>query len=103
VSVPVAAARWFALPWLLPLLYSDEFDVAVLPARILLIAAVARFSGAWFKTLPAALGKPELRTALSLFELVLMVTLLILLGGQGSEGAAIAFVVTSVASRVARS
>jgi O-antigen/teichoic acid export membrane protein len=101
VSVPVAIAGWFALPWLLPLLYSEEFDDAVLPAQILLIAAVARFSGAWFKTLPAALGKPELRTALSLLELVLMVTLLILLGGQGSEGAAIAFAVTSVASRVA--
>jgi O-antigen/teichoic acid export membrane protein len=101
VSLPVAVAGWFALPWLLPLLYSDQFDEAVLPARIMLIAAVARFSGAWFKTLPAALGKPQLRTALALFELGLMIALLILLGEQGSEGAAIAFAVTSVASRVA--
>jgi hypothetical protein len=59
VSAPVVAAGWFALPWLL--LYSDEFDVAVPPARILLIAAVARFPGTWFKTLAAALGKPEPR------------------------------------------
>jgi lipopolysaccharide exporter len=101
LSLPVAVAGWFALPWLLPLLYSDQFDEAVLPARIMLIAAVARFSGAWFKTLPAALGKPELRTRLALFELALMVALLILLGDQGSEGAAIAFAATSVASRVA--
>jgi lipopolysaccharide exporter len=101
VSLPVAVAGWFALPWLLPLLYSDQFDEAVLPARIMLIAAVARFSGAWFKTLPAALGKPELRTRLALFELALMVALLLLLGDEGSEGAAIAFAVTSVASRVA--
>jgi O-antigen/teichoic acid export membrane protein len=99
VSVPVAG--WFALPWLLPLLYSDAFDDAVLPARVMLIAAVARFSGAWFKTLPPALGKPELRTALSLFELALMISLLIVLGGQGADGAAIAFAVTSVATRVA--
>jgi lipopolysaccharide exporter len=101
LSLPVAVAGWFALPWLLPLLYSDQFDDAVLPARIMLIAAVARFSGAWFKTLPAALGKPQLRTALALFELVLMIALLIVLGGQGSEGAAIAFAATSVVSRVA--
>jgi O-antigen/teichoic acid export membrane protein len=101
VSVPVAVAGWFALPWLLPLLYSDAFDDAVLPARVMLIAAVARFSGAWFKTLPPALGKPELRTALSLFELALMVSLLIVLGGQGADGAAIAFAATSVATRVA--
>jgi len=101
VSLPVAVAGWFALPWLLPLLYSDTFDDAVLPARIMLIAAVARFSGAWFKTLPAALGKPELRTALALFELALMILLLIVLGGQGSDGAAIAFAATSVVARVA--
>jgi len=101
VSLPIAVAGWFALPWLLPLLYSDEFEDAVRPARILLIAGVARFSGAWFKTLPAALGKPQLRTALALFELALMISLLILLGEQGSEGAAIAFASTSVASRVA--
>jgi O-antigen/teichoic acid export membrane protein len=99
VSLPIAVAGWFALPWLLPLLYSEQFDDAVLPARIMLIAAVARFSGAWFKTLPAALGKPQLRTALTLFELALMISLLILLGEQGSVGAAIAFTVTSVASR----
>jgi len=101
VSLPLAVAGWFALPWLLPLLYSDQFDDAVLPARIMLVAAVARFSGAWFKTLPGALGKPQLRTALAVFELTLMISLLILLGEQGSKGAAIAFAATSVASRVA--
>jgi O-antigen/teichoic acid export membrane protein len=99
LSLPVAVAGWFALPWLLPLFFSDQFDDAVLPARILLIAAVVRFSGAWFKTLPAALGRPELRSALAVLELVVMISLIIVLGGQGSEGAAIAFTVASIASR----
>jgi O-antigen/teichoic acid export membrane protein len=99
LSLPFAVAGWFALPWLLPLFFSDQFDDAVLPARILLIAAVVRFSGAWFKTLPAALGRPELRTALAVLELVVMISLLIVLGGQGSKGAAIAFMVASIASR----
>jgi O-antigen/teichoic acid export membrane protein len=98
LSLPVAVVAWFALPWLLPLLYSGDFDNAVLPARILLVAAVVRFSTSWFKTLPAALGKPQLRTALSLLELVLMLSLLIVLGDMGSKGAAIAFTVTSLVS-----
>jgi O-antigen/teichoic acid export membrane protein len=99
LSLPFAVAGWFALPWLLPLFFSDQFDAAVLPARILLIAAVVRFSGAWFKTLPAALGRPQLRTALAILELVVMILLLIVLGGHGSVGAAIAFTAASVVSR----
>jgi O-antigen/teichoic acid export membrane protein len=99
LSLPLAVAGWFALPWLLPLFFSDQFDDAVLPARIMLIAAVVRFSGAWFKTLPAALGKPQLRTALAILEFVVMISLLIALGGHGSTGAAIAFAAASVASR----
>jgi O-antigen/teichoic acid export membrane protein len=101
LSLPFAVAAWFALPWLLPLIYSEQFKDAVQPARILLIAAVIQFSASWFKTLPAALGKPQLRTALTLLELALMISLLLLLGGRGSEGAAIAFSATSVASAIA--
>jgi O-antigen/teichoic acid export membrane protein len=100
VSLPVAVVGWFALPWLLPLLFSDAFDEAVLPARIMLIAAVVRFSGAWFKTLPAALGRPELRTGLTVLELVVLVSFLIALAGRGAEGAAIAFAAASVVSRI---
>jgi hypothetical protein len=81
VSAPVVAAGWFALPWLL--LYSDEFDVAVPPARILLIAAVARFPARGSRRLRPHWASPSPA------------------GEQGSERTAIAFVVTSVASRVA--
>lgn len=100
LSLPLAVAAWFALPWLLPLIYSEQFSEAVEPARILLVAAVVQLSASWFKTLPAALGRPQLRTALTLLELVLMVSLLILLGGQGSDGAAIAYSATALVSGV---
>jgi hypothetical protein len=53
---------------------------------------------AWFKTLPAALGKPQIRTALALLELALMIALLVALAGQGSKGAAIAFSAATVVS-----
>jgi len=101
LSLPFAAAGWFALPWLLPLIYSERFDAAVLPARILLVAAVVHLSASWFKTLPAALGKPQLRTSLAVFELVVLISLLVLLGGQGSKGAAIALSAAALASAVA--
>jgi lipopolysaccharide exporter len=101
VSAPFAVIAWFVLPWLLPLIYSDQFDDAVQPARILLLAAVAQLCTSWFKTLPAALGQPQLRTALTLLEFGLMIVLLVLLGSRGSEGAAVALSVTSVASFLA--
>jgi O-antigen/teichoic acid export membrane protein len=98
LAVPVAVAAWFVLPWLVPAIYSDTFANAVHPARILLVAAVLRLATSWFKTLPAALGRPQLRTALVLVELAVMITLLVALGGRGSEGAAIAVSATSVVS-----
>jgi O-antigen/teichoic acid export membrane protein len=101
LCLPFAVAGWFALPWLLPLLYSHKFDDAITPARILLIAAVIRFSASWFKTLPAALGKPQVRAGLAMLELVLMVSLLVLLGGHGSTGAAIAFSTAAVVWSIA--
>jgi O-antigen/teichoic acid export membrane protein len=67
----------------------------------LLIAAVAQLCASWFKTLPAALGKPQLRTALTTLELMLMVALLLLLGPHGVEGAAIAYSATAVVSLIA--
>jgi hypothetical protein len=96
VRVLLAVATWFALPWRLPLIYSEQFAEAVLPARIMLIVAVVQRYRSWFKTLPAALGKPQLRTSITVLELGLMSALLVLLGSRGSEGAAIALSVTSV-------
>jgi lipopolysaccharide exporter len=100
LGIPCAIGAWFALPWLVPLVYSDQFTDSVQPARILLVAAVVQLSVSWFKTLPAALGKPQLRTALALIELLLMVSLLLWLGGRGAEGAAVAFAVTSIVSGI---
>jgi O-antigen/teichoic acid export membrane protein len=100
VGLPLAATAWFVLPWLIPLIFSAQFEEAVLPARILLVAAVAHFAGAWFKTLPAAVGKPQLRTMVALIELVLMIALLLALGDLGSEGAAIAYSAASLVAAV---
>jgi O-antigen/teichoic acid export membrane protein len=101
VGVCGAVVGWFALPWLIPFVYSSEFDDAVLPARILLIAAVCHFALAWGKSFFAAIGRPELRTVISGLFLVLTGGLLLLFGDEGSKGAAIAFSSATVVMSVA--
>ena len=81
-------AGWFLLPVLIPALYSDRYEVAVGPARILLIAAIARLATVWSKNFPAAIGKPQLRTWMAGLELAAVLGLLALLASQGAEGAA---------------
>jgi O-antigen/teichoic acid export membrane protein len=91
VGAAGAVVGWFALPSLIPLVYTSEFDEAVLPARIMLIAAVAHFGFAWGKSFPAAVGRPEVRTVATAVLVALTVALLLVFGGQGAKGAAIAF------------
>jgi O-antigen/teichoic acid export membrane protein len=95
-----AVAGLIALPWLIPLLYSSKFEAAVLPAQILLVAAVCRFALAWGKTFPAAVGRPAVRTAVSAVMLALTLSLVLAFGSQGSKGAAIAYSLASVATAV---
>ena len=81
-------AGWFLLPVLIPALYSKRYEDAVGPARVLLIAAVARLATAWSKNFPAAIGRPQVRTWMAGLELAAVLGLLALLSSQGAEGAA---------------
>ena len=96
VGVPGAVIGWFALETLIPLLYSEAFTGAVDASRILLIAAVAQLAGSWWKTLPTALGRPELRTVIAASSFALTIALLILFADRGSEGAALAYSLAAV-------
>jgi O-antigen/teichoic acid export membrane protein len=81
---------WFALDRLIPALYSARYAIAVGPARVLLIAALALFVTAWAKQLPMVLGRPGVRTAFTFGELLLTTGLVAMLASRGAEGAAIA-------------
>jgi O-antigen/teichoic acid export membrane protein len=95
VGVLASLAGWFLLAPLLPWLYSDRYIDAVGPARILLIAAVAILATGWSKALPAVVGRPGVRTLMTLAELALVGTLVAVLADQGARGAAWA---TSIAA-----
>jgi O-antigen/teichoic acid export membrane protein len=96
-----AVVGWLAIPWLIPLLYGSQFDAAVTPARILLIAAVSRFALGWRKSMLAAIGRPEIRTRLVMVNFVVVISLMLLIADQGPEGAAIAVSSGTVASGLA--
>jgi O-antigen/teichoic acid export membrane protein len=90
VGVPAAAIGYFLLPWLIPIMYSPAFSGSVTSARILLIAAVLYLALGWTKTLPAATGRPGLRTAVAGVDLGVSVLLVWALAAHESVGAATA-------------
>ena len=73
LAVPSAVAGWFAMPWLVNTLFGADFDPAVGAARVMLIAAVLHLAAGWSKTLPAAVGRPQLRSAVAGIFLVVSV------------------------------
>jgi O-antigen/teichoic acid export membrane protein len=101
IGVPGAIAGWLVLPWLLPTLYTVTYSPAVWPARILTTAALLSLVLGWAKTLPAAIGKPGVRTAVLTADAVLVLGALALLGGRGASGAAIAIVAGLTAQALA--
>ena len=90
LGVPAAAIGYFLLPWLISTLYTPAFSGSVAPARILLIAAVLYFALGWTKTLPAAVGRPGLRTAVAGVDLGVSILLVWRLAVYGAVGAATA-------------
>jgi O-antigen/teichoic acid export membrane protein len=90
VGVPAAAIGYFLLPWLISTMYTPAFSGSVAPARILLIAAVLYLALGWTKTLPAATGRPGLRTAVAGVDLGVSLLLVWALATHGSVGAATA-------------
>jgi O-antigen/teichoic acid export membrane protein len=99
LGVAGAIGGWFLLPWLLPALYGQGFTAAVLPSRILLVAAIATVAVAWAKALPAAVGQPSVRTLVSAGELAGTAVLMWALADLGAVGGAIT--VACVSSAVA--
>lgn len=100
IAIAGAVAGWILLPMLIRVLFSTAYLPSVRPARILLIAAVATMSVAWAKALPAAVGRPAVRTVVSSAELVITVGGVLLLADRGVDGAATAISIAAVVTAV---
>jgi O-antigen/teichoic acid export membrane protein len=91
VGLPACAVGWFMLEWLLPAMYTSSYEEAVGTSRILLVAALFNLAFSWWKTLPAAIGRPQVSSRIGLASLLVMIALLAALGHLGHEGAAVAY------------
>lgn len=103
IGIPGAIAAWFLLPTIIPALYSDSFEAALEPARIMLGAAVFQFAiGSWSKILPVAIGMPRLRSIMSAAYMVVSVGLSVLLvPSLDSTGAAIGTTAAAISTSIA--
>lgn len=77
------------MPWLVSVLYGDDYEGASEAARLVLLAGALHFVFGWSKSLPVSIGRPGLRVLAHGIESVVMVPLVVVLGREwGATGAA---------------
>ena len=93
IVVPVF---FVAMPWLVRVVFGDEYDSAVPAARIILLAAAIQFAIGWTKSLPVTIGRPRLRIVTHGIETLVVIPLVVTLGAEwGATGAAAAVLVST--------
>ena len=94
VAVPVF---FVAMPWLVEVVFGDEYAGAVDAARIVLLAAAIQFAIGWTKSLPVTIGRPQLRIVTHGLETLVAIPLVAVLGAEwGATGAAVAVLASTV-------
>jgi O-antigen/teichoic acid export membrane protein len=99
IAVP---AFFLAMPWLVRVVFGDEYEGAVDAARVVLLAAAIHFTLGWTKSLPVTIGRPRLRIVTHGLETLVAVPLVAVLGAEwGATGAAVAVLASAVVFAVA--
>lgn len=99
VAVPLF---FVAMPWLIRIVFGNEYEGAVTAARIVLIAAAIHFVLGWTKSLPVTIGRPRLRIITHGLETLVAIPLVGVLGAEwGATGAAIAVLVSTIVFAIA--
>jgi PST family polysaccharide transporter len=94
IAVPVF---FVAMPWLVEVVFGDEYLPAVDAARIVLLAAAIQFALGWSKSLPVTIGRPKLRIVTHGLEALVAIPLVVVLGAEwGATGAAVAVLVSTL-------
>jgi O-antigen/teichoic acid export membrane protein len=94
VAVP---AFFVAMPWLVEVVFGQEYVPAVDAARIVLLAAAIQFAIGWTKSLPVTIGRPRLRVFTHGLETIVAVPLVAVLAAEwGATGAAVAVLVSTI-------
>jgi O-antigen/teichoic acid export membrane protein len=94
VAVPLFLV---AMPWLIEVVFGEEYDAAATAARIVLIAAAIHFVLGWSKSLPVTIGRPRLRIVTHGLETLVAIPLVAVLGTEwGATGAAVAVLLSTL-------
>lgn len=97
LMVVTAPFFFLAMPWLVRLVFGDEYEGAIDAARIVLVAAAVHFTLGWTKSLPVTIGRPRLRIVTHGLETLVAVPLVVVLGAEwGATGAAVAVLASTV-------
>lgn len=98
VMVVVVPPAFILMPWLVAVLYGDDYKGAADAARLVLLAAALQFVLGWSKSLPVSIGRPGLRVLAHGIESVVMIPLVVVLGREwGATGAGGAVLAASAA------
>jgi O-antigen/teichoic acid export membrane protein len=85
----VTPVLWWAMPTLVRWVYKAKYVSAADAFRVMLLAAVVQLVFAWTKSFPVSIGRPKLRTAGQVVEIVVLVPAVLVLGSlYGATGAA---------------
>jgi len=94
VSVPIFL---LLMPWLVRVVFGEEYLPAVDAARIVLVSAAILLVLGWSKSLPVTIGRPRLRIVTHSLEAIVLLPLVVVLGASnGVTGAAVAILVSTV-------
>jgi O-antigen/teichoic acid export membrane protein len=88
VMAVVVPPVFILMPWLVRVLYGDDYDGASDAARLVLLAAALQFVFGWSKSLPVSMGRPGLRVLAHGIESIVMIPLVLAFGAAwGATGA----------------
>jgi O-antigen/teichoic acid export membrane protein len=89
LSAVLVPAMWFLTPTLVRLVYTARYLGASNAVRLMFVAAAIQLVFGWSKSFPVSIGRPGLRTAAQLVEIVTLVPLVLVLAARyGATGAA---------------
>jgi O-antigen/teichoic acid export membrane protein len=93
----VVPPAYILMPWLVRVLYGQDYEGAAEAARLVLLAAALQFVFGWSKSLPVSIGRPGLRVMAHGVESAVMIPLVVVLGREwGATGAAGGVLVSTV-------
>jgi O-antigen/teichoic acid export membrane protein len=85
---------WWWMPTLVRVIYKAQYVPASDAFRVMLLAAMVQLVFAWTKSFPVSIGRPGLRTAGQVLEIVVLVPVLLVLahfyGATGAAGGVLA-------------